>query len=167
MTFTDFWRGSRSKLLTMSCFVLKGKAWTWAACIWRIDERKLWDGRGRKPCGILVTLFYYTEERAAVRPNWFWRRLPLLPLNLRRFACFDTNINWLILLRWCVPATRGRATERHINPLQCWPILRRRVLDFKGPSQWPSARTLGLWARIPLEPWMSIFVYSVFVLFCE
>jgi hypothetical protein len=28
------------------------------------------------------------------------------------------------------------------------------------------ARTLGFWAQIPLEAWMSDYVYSVFVLFC-
>jgi hypothetical protein len=42
-------------------------------------------------------------------------------------------------------------------------------------SQWPrglrhelssSARTLGSWVRIPLEVWMSVCVYSVFVLSC-
>jgi hypothetical protein len=40
-------------------------------------------------------------------------------------------------------------------------------------SQWPRgvrhelssfARTLGLWLRIPLQAWMSVCVYSVFVL---
>jgi hypothetical protein len=30
-------------------------------------------------------------------------------------------------------------------------------------SLWP-AQTLGLWARIPLQAWMSVCVYSVFVL---
>jgi hypothetical protein len=33
-------------------------------------------------------------------------------------------------------------------------------------SQWPPAQTLGSWSRIPLEAWMSVCVYSVFVLFC-
>jgi hypothetical protein len=42
-----------------------------------------------------------------------------------------------------------------------------------GRSQWPRgvrhqlsslARTLGSWVRIPLEAWMSVCVYSVFVL---
>jgi hypothetical protein len=42
-------------------------------------------------------------------------------------------------------------------------------------SQWPrglshepssSARTMGLWIRIQIEAWMSLCVYSVFVLFC-
>jgi hypothetical protein len=28
------------------------------------------------------------------------------------------------------------------------------------------ARTLGSWVGIPLEAWMSVCVYSVFVLFC-
>jgi hypothetical protein len=43
------------------------------------------------------------------------------------------------------------------------------------PSQWPRglrhepsspARTLGSWVRITLETWMSVCVYSVFVLYC-
>jgi hypothetical protein len=42
-------------------------------------------------------------------------------------------------------------------------------------SQWPRglrhepsslAGTLGSWVRIPLKAWMSVGVYSVFVLFC-
>jgi hypothetical protein len=42
-------------------------------------------------------------------------------------------------------------------------------------SQWPRGlrhepssptRTLGSWVRIPLEAWMSVCVYFVFVLFC-
>jgi hypothetical protein len=42
-------------------------------------------------------------------------------------------------------------------------------------SQWPRrlrnklsspARTLQSWVRIPLEAWMSVYVYSVLVLFC-
>jgi hypothetical protein len=42
-------------------------------------------------------------------------------------------------------------------------------------SQWPRglrhelsslARTLGLWVRIPLRAWMSVCIYSVFVLSC-
>jgi hypothetical protein len=45
----------------------------------------------------------------------------------------------------------------------------------KGPSQWarnlrhepPSpAQTLRSWVRMPLEAWMFVCVYSVFVLFC-
>jgi hypothetical protein len=43
------------------------------------------------------------------------------------------------------------------------------------PSQWPGGlrhklssltRTLGSWVRIQLQAWMSVCVYSVFVLFC-
>jgi hypothetical protein len=30
----------------------------------------------------------------------------------------------------------------------------------------PPALTLGWWVRIPLEAWMSVCVYSAFVLFC-
>jgi hypothetical protein len=42
-------------------------------------------------------------------------------------------------------------------------------------SQWPRrlrhelsslARMLGSWVQIPLEAWMSVFLYSVFLLFC-
>jgi hypothetical protein len=50
----------------------------------------------------------------------------------------------------------------------------RRYAWLRGPSQRPyclkalssPARTLGSWVRIPLETWMSVSVYSVFVLFC-
>jgi hypothetical protein len=43
------------------------------------------------------------------------------------------------------------------------------------PTTWPRglrhelssiARTLGSWDRIPLKAWMTVCVYSVFVLFC-
>jgi hypothetical protein len=49
------------------------------------------------------------------------------------------------------------------------------IVLLKSQSQWPRglrhepfspARTLGSWVRIPLEAWMSVCVYSVFVLFC-
>jgi hypothetical protein len=45
----------------------------------------------------------------------------------------------------------------------------------KNRSQWPRglrhelsspARILGSWVRTPLKAWMSVCVYSVFVLFC-
>jgi hypothetical protein len=54
-----------------------------------------------------------------------------------------------------------------------WDLIGRR--RFKCRSQWPRglshepsslARTLGSWVRIPLEAWISVCVYSVFVLFC-
>jgi hypothetical protein len=47
--------------------------------------------------------------------------------------------------------------------------------DARCRSQWShglshepssSARTLGSWVPVPLEAWMSVCVYSVFVLFC-
>jgi hypothetical protein len=49
------------------------------------------------------------------------------------------------------------------------------ILDIHGRSQWPRGlrhepsspdRTLGMWVRIPLKTWMSVCVYSVFLLFC-
>jgi hypothetical protein len=40
---------------------------------------------------------------------------------------------------------------------------RPRLLTHKLSSP---ARTLGSWVRIPLEAWMSVCVYSVFVLLC-
>jgi hypothetical protein len=51
----------------------------------------------------------------------------------------------------------------------------RNVMYLSGRSQWPRglrhepvspARTLGSWVRIPLEAWMSVCVYSMFVLSC-
>jgi hypothetical protein len=48
------------------------------------------------------------------------------------------------------------------------------ICDF-GRSTWPRglrhklsspARTLGSWVRIPLKAWMSVCIYSVFVLLC-
>jgi hypothetical protein len=44
----------------------------------------------------------------------------------------------------------------------------RRSQRSRGLRDEPSspARTLGLLVRIPFEAWMSVCVYSVFVLFC-
>jgi hypothetical protein len=54
----------------------------------------------------------------------------------------------------------------------------KRIISSKlviGRSQWPPpprhelsspARTLGSWVQIPLEAWMSVCVYSMFVLSC-
>jgi hypothetical protein len=48
-------------------------------------------------------------------------------------------------------------------------------LAFLCQSQWPRglrhelsslSRTLGSWVRTPLKAWMSVCVYSVFVLSC-
>jgi hypothetical protein len=56
-------------------------------------------------------------------------------------------------------------------------IVFRKIVckDYKCRSQWPRrlshelsslSRTLGSWVPIPLETWMSMCVYSVFVLSC-
>jgi hypothetical protein len=54
-------------------------------------------------------------------------------------------------------------------------IVFRRIIVFCSRSQWPRglghklpspARTLGSWVQIPLEAFMSVCVYSVFVLSC-
>jgi hypothetical protein len=50
-----------------------------------------------------------------------------------------------------------------------------RIFVLSGRSQWPCglrhepsslARTLESWVRIPFKAWISVRVYSVFVLFC-
>jgi hypothetical protein len=48
-----------------------------------------------------------------------------------------------------------------------WPILSRSQSP-RGLRHEPSspAQTLGSWARIPLEAWISVCVYSVFMLSC-
>jgi hypothetical protein len=47
-----------------------------------------------------------------------------------------------------------------ISPLG-WVWLRGLSHEVSSPAQ-----TLGSWVRIPIKPWMSVCVYSVFVLFC-
>jgi hypothetical protein len=42
----------------------------------------------------------------------------------------------------------------------------RSIYGSHNLSQWPHGRKLGSWARIPLEAWMSVCVYPVFVLSC-
>jgi hypothetical protein len=55
-----------------------------------------------------------------------------------------------------------------------WPGI-TLLISYLGRSQWhrnlkhelpPPAQTLGSWVRIPLKEWMSVCVYSMFVLFC-
>jgi hypothetical protein len=37
---------------------------------------------------------------------------------------------------------------------------------YVGRSEWLRAQTLESWVRIPVEVWMFVYVYSVFVLSC-
>jgi hypothetical protein len=82
----------------------------------------------------------------------------------------------LVKLAGCV----GNIDRQEMNTkLSSVNLTGRRYLGCLGkhssPSQWPCdlrhelsspIRTLGSWVRIPLKVWMSVCVYSVFVLFC-
>jgi hypothetical protein len=78
----------------------------------------------------------------------------------------------------------GQRWQKHIkekfyilplNLLQLRALINYSCRDTEGRSQWQHglrhehsspARILGSWIRIPLEAWMSVCVYSVFVLLC-
>jgi hypothetical protein len=83
------------------------------------------------------------------------------PNNLRR-----KRLVMKILITHFFPTSFLSRDWRHYITLTC---------KSTGRPQWPHglrqepsspARTLGMWVRIPLEAWMSVCVYSVFVLFC-
>jgi hypothetical protein len=56
-----------------------------------------------------------------------------------------------------------------------WTLFKHNHRQVHRPSQWPRglrhelstpAKTLGSWVRIPLEAWLFVCIYSVFVLSC-
>jgi hypothetical protein len=69
-------------------------------------------------------------------------------------------------------------TDIHVTSPECLPIRNKQfrvTIASDCRSQWPRglrhepsspARTLESWVRIQFEAWMSVCVYSVFVLFC-
>jgi hypothetical protein len=84
--------------------------------------------------------------------------------------CFQTLESSLMSVFTCF-------TPSHLFqwPVCFWEEYNRVCSVNLGRSQWPSdlrhelfspARTLGSWVRIPLDEWMFVGVYSVFVLFC-
>jgi hypothetical protein len=100
----------------------------------------------------------------------------------------------VLSFRWThlpkVPHISGRLSERQTYSPLTWtaeenPLRRKKqafflhyLLSFilrRRRSQWPRglrhelsspAQTLGSWVRIPLEAWMSVCIYTVFVLSC-
>jgi hypothetical protein len=79
--------------------------------------------------------------------------------NLFRVSYYSCVILWWWLLSFCCNLVEFTFTG---------------LLGSDGRSQWPRglahelsslARTLRSWVRIPLKAWMSLCVYSVFVLF--
>jgi hypothetical protein len=52
-----------------------------------------------------------------------------------------------------------------INTVYRWISWSQWLCDLRHEPSSP-ARTLGSWVRIPLEAWISLCIYCVFVLFC-
>jgi hypothetical protein len=67
----------------------------------------------------------------------------------------------------------GASTSRNAKGLHG--LYRENFIDGVWIGEWPrvlmhelssTAQTLGSWDRFPLRVWISVCVYSVFVLFC-
>jgi hypothetical protein len=65
--------------------------------------------------------------------------------------------------------------EFYVSYVESSDYTRTTIMTDHSRSEWPRglrhepsslARTLGSWVRIPLEAWMPVYIYSVFVLFC-
>jgi hypothetical protein len=81
----------------------------------------------------------------------------------------------LSLLSWCLSWRNWCAAALREMGKQCNALCYVSCRKYSSLPQWlrslrhePSlpARTLGPWIRIQLKAWMSVCVYSVFVLFC-
>jgi hypothetical protein len=73
--------------------------------------------------------------------------------------CIKIANVWRIMTKYFIVGTEF---FHHSYKQECrlqWPRVLRHELS--SPAQ-----TLGSWVRIPLEAWMSVCVYSVFVLSC-
>jgi hypothetical protein len=106
-----------------------------------------------------------------VQFNHLWQPHRSTPHNLR---CWESIFTRERQRQLSVRPSRGTS----ITSPECLPIRNKQfrvTVASNCRSQWPHglrhessspARTLGSWVRIPLEVWMSVCVYSVFVLFC-
>jgi hypothetical protein len=86
----------------------------------------------------------------------------------KSYRSFQLAVYTMVCLGNCLPFS----SLEDINLLF---ILKRGSIHPLCWSQWPRglrhqlsslARTLGSWGRIPFKAWMSVWVYSMFVLFC-
>jgi hypothetical protein len=74
---------------------------------------------------------------------------------------------------WFIPHPSSLMAQKVFSSIAFDVTRVRQLIWIQCGSQWPRclrhelsspARTLGSWVRIPLEAWMSVCVYSVFVL---
>jgi hypothetical protein len=106
-----------------------------------------------------------------LRPVWLWR-LPNLPY-IYIYVAFKCE--------WSVTVATRAILSLYLEYMEIYLHGPQRFLDIIvhndkfSRSQWrrglrheqsSPAQTLGSWVRIPLEAWMSVCFYFVFVLFC-
>jgi hypothetical protein len=127
-------------------------------------------------------LFFYFDHFTDGRTPWTSDRLVTRPLLTHRTTrrqhkhVHTPNTHALCAIRTRNPGFRASEGSTCLRPLGY-----RDRLGFENSNQfmcrpqWPRglryelsslARTLRSWVRIPLNTWISVCVYSVFVLFC-
>jgi hypothetical protein len=109
-----------------------------------------------------VNYYHYTRLHGIL----LQRVVPLLFTPVR-----TSNLAWNFTSSGCSQKLdRDRFFLRDSDKINC-----TKVIKLLCRSQWPPclrhelsslARTLGSWDQIPVKAWMSVCVYSVFVLFC-
>jgi hypothetical protein len=119
-----------------------------------------------------------------------WRYVGLHMVRTKFQVNFKLNAHiWFLFISWHLvqnfeqpnlktPKIKHTSSKYYYFILRTWPALMfklnsnmntiRRSQSPRGLRHEPSstARTLGSWIRIPLEAWMSLCVYSVFLLSC-
>jgi hypothetical protein len=99
----------------------------------------------------------------------FHAELSFVSVNLKIISCISCTKEKVSCLFVQKPLQAGSIYGKNTEPEI------RVTIIFQGRSQWPLglrnelsslARTLGSRVRIPLKAWISVCVYSMFVLFC-
>jgi hypothetical protein len=159
--------------------------------MWKLKQVAELEGRRSYPVVLILQLWERRTLAVGLQANIFFRnkselynkvghdgifRLTVLislrvhtdnAINEPQFTHFVIHENiWTLIMK----------SRKLYITVRLWTNCRNSLLVTQlGRSQWPRglrhelsspARTLRLWVRIPLEAWMSVCVYYVFVLFC-
>jgi hypothetical protein len=178
MVVSDWWTTDLSHIVTCNLghYLLYSVQWTF----WCLIMIIIWVGSDRVPwyCGLSWTSLWWQNNRsvwgiAGVTNMGHLRRAEFLKQQKLTlffvFCCFTewryivtvyttiaeqqnkTKLSWLLHYGYIYTtayfhADHGLSRLRHELSSLAW--------------------TLGSWVRIPLKAWMSVFFYSVFMLFC-